>query len=99
MDQTNQSQSGEESPDDVSGKDNKVYDLIVDPRITIGRSKFEKIVVGALKNCIDAHGAITIDNRSSAAKRIVNSVMACMNDRAKSTRLKEAHAKSDEPIG
>lgn len=36
------------------------------------RGDLERQVAGALKCAIDAHGPITVDNRASAAKRIVH---------------------------
>lgn len=35
-------------------------------------ASLEKRIIGALKSCIDAHGAITKERVGSAAKRIVN---------------------------
>lgn len=34
----------------------------------------EREIAGALKQTIDAHGPITIENRSSAAKRIASAI-------------------------
>ena len=52
-----------------------------DPRIEMSRSQFERIVAGAIKCAIDAHGPVTVENRSSAAKRVVVNVFAYFNDR------------------
>lgn len=38
--------------------------------ILANRGKVEKRIVGALKSSIDAHGDITLDNVSSAGKRM-----------------------------
>jgi len=42
----------------------------------IQQTEIHKIVVGALKNAIDAHGPITKDLTGSAAKRITAALLA-----------------------
>lgn len=49
------------------------------------RSGFEKAIVGALKSAIDAHGPITKENVSSAAKRIVSVAKQWRQDELKPT--------------
>lgn len=37
----------------------------------VDRRQLERLLAGAMKSCIDAHGPITRDHTSSAAKRMI----------------------------
>ena len=50
----------------------EVADFIRSFSSSVDAASLEKRVIGALKSCIDAHGAITKERVGSAAKRIVN---------------------------
>ena len=45
-----------------------------------GYHQLEKLVAGALKSAIDAHGPISKDNLSSASKRIARQVWGSFKD-------------------
>ena len=46
------------------------------------RGHAEKVIAGALKSAIDAHGLITVENRSSAAKRVWAALWQAAEDMA-----------------
>lgn len=52
-------------------------------RMNLSKAKLERQVIGALKNTIDAHGPITKDLISSAAKRVTAQIIAAENQKEK----------------
>jgi hypothetical protein len=63
------------------------------------RSGFERAIVGALKSAIDAHGPITKENVSSAAKRVVSVAKLWRQDELKGDEIRTLYVPSHHQPG
>ena len=61
------------------------------------RSTLERMVAGALKDAINSHGAITKDNISSAAKRVIGVIKAFNKITLEQARIAQRKAKQEYP--
>lgn len=62
------------------------------------RSSLERQIVGALRSAIHAHGPITNDNASSAAKRVIGVIKVYNRNQSRAKKVENSVCVSPETV-